>query len=62
MSEFDVVQPKYHDVYPYISTGTLANSAKHRSILIVGGGSGIGKAAAISFAQAGADNIVLTGR
>lgn len=62
MAEFDIVQPKHHDVYSFISTTALTNAAKDRSILIVGGGSGIGKAAAISFANAGASNVVLTGR
>lgn len=62
MAEFDIVKPKYHDVYSYISTATLADAAKGRSILIVGAGSGVGKATAVSFAHAGASNIVLTGR
>jgi FlaA1/EpsC-like NDP-sugar epimerase len=33
-----------HDIYPYISaTGRLANAAKGKSVLITGGGKGIGR-------------------
>lgn len=34
-----------HDIYPFISaTGRLAGAAKGKSILITGGGKGVGKA------------------
>lgn len=58
-----LADPKHHDVYPYIALdGPLSNAAKGHSVLIFGGGSGIGRAIAIAFAEAGAANIILTGR
>ncbi|GJJ06495.1 hypothetical protein Clacol_000687 [Clathrus columnatus] len=58
-----LVKTLHHDVYPAISpTGDLANSAKGMSILITGATGGIGNAAALAFALAGAEKIVLTSR
>ena len=63
MSEFSLTEPKYHDVYPFISVeGNQSEAAKGRSVLVAGAGSGIGTATAVIFAQGGASTIVLTGR
>lgn len=63
MADFNVVQPKHHDVYPFISTaGKLANVSSGKSVLVVGAGSGIGKAIAIAFAETGASNVVISSR
>lgn len=55
----------HHAVYPAISpTAGLAGSAKHLTgaVLITGSGRGIGRCAALTFAQAGASRIVITAR
>lgn len=63
MAEFDLVQPKYSDTYAFISPSAgLKDVSVGRSVLIVGAGSGIGKAAVVAFAATGASNIVITGR
>lgn len=63
MAEFDLVQPKHHDVYDFISsTSGLIDASKNRSVLVVGAGSGIGMAIAHAFAQTGASTVVITGR
>ncbi|ETN41958.1 uncharacterized protein HMPREF1541_03897 [Cyphellophora europaea CBS 101466] len=63
MAEFSLVQSQYHDVYPFISASSgLANASTSRSVLVVGAGSGIGKAAAVAFAQTGATNVIIAGR
>jgi NAD(P)-dependent dehydrogenase (short-subunit alcohol dehydrogenase family) len=52
-----------HDIYPYISTtGRLSRAAKDKTILITGGGKGIGKSMTKHFALAGASRIYITGR
>ncbi|KAK0378418.1 hypothetical protein CLIM01_04193 [Colletotrichum limetticola] len=48
--------------YPAISASNPANSAAGKVVLITGAGSGIGQAAAISFAPAGAKAPILIGR
>lgn len=48
--------------YPAISPASPAVSKKGLNVLITGGGSGIGRATALSFARAGASNIALIGR
>lgn len=63
MAEFDLVQPQHHDVYPFISAASgLIDASKNRSVLVVGAGSGIGKAIAHAFAETGASTVVITGR
>ncbi|KAF2742651.1 NAD(P)-binding protein [Sporormia fimetaria CBS 119925] len=53
----------YHKTsYPSISPTLPAHSAKGKSILVTGGGTGIGAATAHSFARAGAARIALIGR
>ncbi|KAF2875187.1 hypothetical protein BDV95DRAFT_485913 [Massariosphaeria phaeospora] len=50
-----------HDIYPFISAkGRLAGAATGKSILITGGGKGVGKVS--PFALAGATKITITGR
>lgn len=63
MAEFSFVEPKFHDVYPFISPDAgLKDAAQKRTILITGAGSGIGKSIAKTFAQASASTVILTGR
>jgi NAD(P)-dependent dehydrogenase (short-subunit alcohol dehydrogenase family) len=63
MAEFDLVQPQHRDTYDFISpSGGLQDASLNKSVLIVGAGSGIGKAAAHAFAATGASNVVITGR
>jgi NAD(P)-dependent dehydrogenase (short-subunit alcohol dehydrogenase family) len=63
MAEFDLVQPKHKDFYEFISpSGGLADASQNKSVLVVGAGSGIGKAIASAFAATGASNIVITSR
>ena len=50
------------DPYPYISTDSPSNKQYGKIILITGGGSGIGAAAAKVWARAGAMGVVITGR
>jgi NAD(P)-dependent dehydrogenase (short-subunit alcohol dehydrogenase family) len=48
--------------YPFISSKRRELSAKGKNIVITGGGSGIGKAVAVGFAEAGAHSISIIGR
>jgi NAD(P)-dependent dehydrogenase (short-subunit alcohol dehydrogenase family) len=53
----------WHDTsYPSISVARPELSAANKSVLITGGGTGIGAATAHSFAQAGATRIAILGR
>ncbi|KAG4424861.1 hypothetical protein IFR04_002021 [Cadophora malorum] len=53
----------YHDnTYPSISPSRPELSAKGKTVLITGGGTGIGARTALSFAEAGAPRIALLGR
>ncbi|KAH7303073.1 hypothetical protein B0I35DRAFT_465857 [Stachybotrys elegans] len=52
-----------HDIYPFISaTGRLAGSTKGKTVIVTGGGKGVGKAITRQFALAGANLILITGR
>jgi NADP-dependent 3-hydroxy acid dehydrogenase YdfG len=48
--------------YPSISPTLPALSAANKTILVTGGGSGIGSSTAASFAQAGATKLIILGR
>ncbi|KAG7409032.1 Short chain dehydrogenase citE [Fusarium oxysporum f. sp. rapae] len=48
--------------YPFISPTRPELSAAGKNIVITGGGTGIGQAAGIAFAQAGANSIAIVGR
>lgn len=51
------------DIYPFIShTAGLHNAALNKTILITGGGRGIGATTALQFARSGAATIIITGR
>jgi NAD(P)-dependent dehydrogenase (short-subunit alcohol dehydrogenase family) len=63
MAELGLIEAKRHDVYPFIDpTGNLSDAAAGRNVLVVGAGSGIGKAIALAFAQTGAAHVIITGR
>ena len=52
----------HHKPYPYISPARAELSAAGKNVIITGGGTGIGKAIAIAFAQANAASISIIGR
>lgn len=52
----------HHEPYPVISPNRKELSAASKHVVVTGGGSGIGKAIAMSFAEAGATSISIIGR
>lgn len=52
----------HHSTYPAISPARPELSAAGKTVLITGGGRGVGTAIVKAFAEAGAANIIITGR
>lgn len=52
----------HHEPYDEISPSRPDLSVKGKSVIITGGGTGIGKAIAKAYAQAGASSIAIIGR
>ncbi|KAL4876132.1 hypothetical protein BJY04DRAFT_210794 [Aspergillus karnatakaensis] len=52
----------HSEPYPFISPTRPSLSAAGKNVVITGGGSGIGRATAIAFAQAGAKSVAVLGR
>lgn len=52
----------HHRPVPYISPTRPSNAARSKNVLVTGGGTGIGKATAIAFLQAGAASVSILGR
>ncbi|TKA24834.1 hypothetical protein B0A50_06563 [Salinomyces thailandicus] len=60
---FSLLQPTRSDVYPFIDpTQNLKNVAAGKTVLVTGAGTGIGRAIASSFAQAGAAKLIIAAR
>ncbi|KAF3025594.1 hypothetical protein E8E14_012281 [Neopestalotiopsis sp. 37M] len=52
----------HSEPYPFISPSRPELSAEGKNVVITGGGTGIGKAIGIAFAQAGAQSVAVLGR
>ncbi|KAF7560175.1 hypothetical protein G7046_g3963 [Stylonectria norvegica] len=53
---------EHHAVYPYIQANRPELSVAGKNVVITGAGSGIGRATAIGFSQAGAKSVSILGR
>ncbi|KAJ3820913.1 short-chain dehydrogenase/reductase [Lentinula raphanica] len=62
LSPFTLTKTHHHDTYPSISSTNPSLSQSGKSILITGGGTGLGFQIARSFAKAGASRIIIVSR
>lgn len=63
MAGFPKFTPSWHNTsYPALSSSNPSVSAANKTVVITGGGRGVGTSIAASFAKAGASNIILLGR
>ncbi|ORY67279.1 uncharacterized protein BCR38DRAFT_338486 [Pseudomassariella vexata] len=59
---FSFTKTRHREPYPFIDPKRPELSVAGKNIVITGGGTGIGKAVAIAFAQAGAKSVSILGR
>ena len=59
---FQLTKTIHRSVYDYISPANPTNAQPNKIVLVTGGGSGIGAAAARVWVQAGAEGVIIAGR
>ncbi|EDR07590.1 uncharacterized protein LACBIDRAFT_298669 [Laccaria bicolor S238N-H82] len=59
--KFQFTKKNYRDVYPALESSVVESQAG-KTVIITGGSQGIGKAIALAFAKASAQNLILASR